>query len=63
MQTVLPPCINESVREKAHKELDRLFDETDGVRGWFGEIGIKIPVANGQYQRSLKTIQEQNHKL
>jgi hypothetical protein len=57
------PCTNEEVRRKAHEKLDAILDQVDAVKGWFGEVGLKLPVANGQFQKQIKLTQEQNHKL
>jgi hypothetical protein len=57
-----PPCANEDFRTAAQEQLDQLLEDYDGRKGWFGELKLIIPVANGQFS-GLRTSQEQNHKV
>lgn len=57
-----PSCINEDYRAEAHRQLDELFDEVDGVGNWFGVIGVKLTVYNGHFN-NLNQVRERNSKL
>ena len=59
----VPPCKNETMREAAHKKLDQIMDEVDSVRGAFGEVGVKVAFADGQFSFNIKTFKEENHKV
>jgi hypothetical protein len=57
-----PRCVNEDYRIEAHRQLDDLLDEMDGVKDWFGTIGVRLTVYAGQVN-NLQQVKERNTKL